>query len=445
MYVQSDRHHAVRQPSIGRLAVAILSVSLVTLLVAIPATRASANPPTPSITGPATVSALPAGEVEELLAGIPLGELNATQLTEALSKLPSLSTLSTVKLKEALANTIASLTNKNATVGKLLEPTEIVPTLEAELKKLLLPGELLSVLKGESLTTKLSSALGSLDPSQLLDKLLSSSTTPEQLLTQLFATLNPENLLGTTLTGEPFIKTTVGELAGNLGMTPATLAKELDTTTTEIPENAAALTAPLANGETLGVLKGIDAVTLGLLKNAEGAQSKETNNETTKEHSSSENNETTKENGGSEQKGTTKEGAGNGGSGNSASGNPGTTMITVNVPLLQSASTRSSPTAAGSAKKAGKIKILSHRVRGGTVTLVIQVPAAGKLALSGRGVKSVSRKPAKAERLTLRTTLTRARVTSLRRHPHKLRVKLEASFAIAGGSGSSAQLTVSFA
>ncbi len=441
MYAQFYKHHAVRQPSVGRLAIEILSVSLVTLLAAMPATRASASPSTPGIAVPATVSALPSGEVEELLAGIPLDELSATQLTEALSKLPSLSTLSTVKLKEALSNTIASLTNKNATVGKLLEPTEIVPTLEAELKKLLLPSELLSMLKGESLTTKLSGALGSLDPSQLLDKLLSSSTTPEQLLTQLFATLNPESLLGTTLAGEPFSKTTVGELAGDLGMTPATLAKELDTTTTEIPENATALTAPLTNGETLGVLKGLDAVTLGLLKNTGSELGKETNNETTKEHSSSEDKETTKENGGSEQKGTTKEGAGSGGSGDFA-----TTTITVSVPLTQGVP-NSSPltTVAGSAKKAGKIKILSHRVRGGTVTLVIQVPAAGELALSGKGVKSVRRKTAKAERLTLATTLTKASAASLRRHPHKLRVKLTASFGIAGVGGSSAKLTVSFA
>ncbi|HXP98531.1 MAG TPA: hypothetical protein VN845_00530, partial [Solirubrobacteraceae bacterium] len=306
----------------------MLSASLVALLAALPTTPATASPPTPSTTLTNPVSALPAGEVEKLLAGIPLSGLNATELAEALSKLPGLSTLPAGKLKEALSKVVEGLTNKNATVGELLDSTETVPTLETELGSLLSLQELLelpTLLKGKSLTTQLTEALGSLHPSELLDKALSSDGTPEQLLTQLFASLDLEPLLNTTLTGEPFDKTTVGELASKLGMTPATLDKELDTNTTELPETATALTTPLTDGKTLGVLDGLDAVTLGLLNSPEGKSGKEGG--AGQEGSDSEDKETTKETDNTEGPGAGKEGANNGSTGSSPTGSDTTTVI----------------------------------------------------------------------------------------------------------------------
>jgi hypothetical protein len=436
MYAQLNRHRVSRQPSVRRAGIATLCASLVAFLAALPAAPASAAPPKPSTSLPVTVSPLPTSEVEELLGEIPVSELNTAQLTEALSKLPALSTLPAGRLEDALRNTIEGLTNKNATVGELLDPADVVPTLGTELESLLSPLELLkleSLLGGESLATKLSDALSSLDASELLDTLLNSSGTPEQLLTQLFAKLNPEPLLGTTLTSEPFSKTTVGELAGELGMTPATLAKELGTTTTELPENATALTTPLTDGKTLGALDGLDAVTLGLLSKVEGITGKEAGKETSKESNNSENKDNSSEN-----KETTKQ---SGGSGGSQPAGTNTTMVVVNVPSAQSAPAQSS---AGSGKKAGAIRILSHHVKGATVTLVVQISGAGRVALGGKGVASVSRQTAKAERVTLRTTLTKAGVASMRRHRHKLAVKLKASFKPTGGSSSSASLTVHF-
>jgi hypothetical protein len=408
-----------------------LSVLLVALLGALPTASASASSSTPGITLPATVSGLPSGEVEKLLTDIPLGELSKTQLTEALSKLPGLGTLPANKLDEALTKTIESLTGKDATLGALLNPNEIVPTLETQLKKLLSLPELLSLL-GPNTKTKLTEALGSLNPSQLLDTLLGSSDKPEQLLTQLFGALNPETLktlLGTTLTGEPFTKMTVGELANQLEMTTTTLDKELGTTTEQLPEGATALTTPLTDGKTLGVLDGLDGVTLGLL--GSGSQEKTPGGESGSGGGSG-------GSGGNGGSGGTDSGAG---SPNGSSAAPGTTTVLVNVPLAQSAPTQSP----GATKKTGKIKILSHRVRGKNLTLVVQVPAAGKIALGGNGIKSLQRETAKAENVTLRTVLTKAAVASLRSHRHGLRVKLKASFKIAGGSSSSALLTVTFA
>jgi hypothetical protein len=394
---------------------------LIALLVALPTASASASA-SPGTTPPATVAAVPSGQVEELLSGISLKELSTTQLTEALSKLPGLSTLPAGKLKEALAKTVESLTGKGATLGKLLNPTEIVPTLETELKKLLSPSELLSLLKGENLTTKLTEALGSMTPSQLLDTLLGSTSKPEALLTQVFSGLNPEalkTLLGATLAGEPFSKITVGELAGKLGMTTETLTKELNTTTTQLPATAAALTAPLTNGKTLGVLNGLSKVVLGLLGS------------TSQEKPGGEG----PGGGGSGGSGGAGSGGGSGGPGGSGGGQGATTVL-VSVPLAHQRS---------STRKAGKIKIIRHHVKGKTVTLVVQVPTAGKVALSGNGVKTVRRETPTAERITLRTVLTRAGVASLRRHRHGLRIKLKASFKIADGSSSTAIVTVNFA
>jgi hypothetical protein len=143
---------------------------------------------------PASVSAVPSGEAEELLSGISLSDLNTAQLTEALSSLPGLSGFSPSKLNPALRKAIESLQVKNAKLGKLLEPSEVVPTLETELKKLLSVLELLSLLKGETLTSKLTAALGSLTPSELVDTLVSSSASPQTLLAQAFAGINTQAL-----------------------------------------------------------------------------------------------------------------------------------------------------------------------------------------------------------------------------------------------------------
>jgi uncharacterized membrane protein YgcG len=422
MHTQSPRCSATGNLVIRRLGTAALTIALIALLAAIPTTSADARSTSaaPSFTLPASVSGLPSGEVEKLLSEIPLGSLNQTQLTELLSKLPGLSGLEPVKLKEALTTTVESLVSKGATLGQLTSPTEVVPKLEAELNKLI---PLLGTVLGGNPTTKLTEALGSLTPSQLLGSLLSSAPKPEQLLGQALAALNPEKLqtlLGATLTGEPFAKTTVGELAGTLGMTAGTLASDLGKTTEQLPATALALTAPLTNGKTLGALNSLGGLSLSLL----GSSSQEKG----------------REGGGS---GSATGGSGSQGSGGSggSGGALGSTTLVVNSPLAA----RQTAAAGSGSKAAGKIRILSHRVQGRVATIVVRVPAAGNIALDGSGVRSVRREAAKAERVTLRAVLTRAGVASLRRRHNRLRVKLKASFKQAGGPSSSATVAVNFA
>jgi hypothetical protein len=74
-----------------------------------------------------------------------------------------------------------------------------------------------------------------------------------------------KGLLGSTLSGEPFTQTTVGDLAASLGTTAETLATDLGTTTKELPATAMALTTPLSNGNLLSLLDGLGGLSLSVL------------------------------------------------------------------------------------------------------------------------------------------------------------------------------------
>jgi hypothetical protein len=412
----------------------------------------------PDTASPVSVSALPEGEVEQLLSSVPLKDLSATQLSGVLSQLPGLSGLPAGHLQEALTKSIEGLAGKGDTLGQLASSPELVTKLEGQLDSLLSISELLSFLSGQSLSSVLTSALGSLDSSEMLSGLLSSSAEPEQLIEQVLAAPSPgklQALLGTTLTGEPFASGTVGELASNLGMTPEALAKDLNTTSSQLPASAMALTAPLTDGKTLGVLNGLDGVDLGLLgvKSGElpeapgGAEgpgsgsggSGDGSGESTggaggPGSGSAGSGDSTGGSGGSSGGGAAGSGATSGSDG--APGTPTNNTLIVNY-LPGQSSLKQSP-------RAKTIKILRCRVKGDKVTIVVQVPAAGRLSVSAMHVRSVSKRAGKTGRLTLRADLTKAGIASLRSHRRRLKVKLRASFKLAGGRISYASRTVVF-
>jgi hypothetical protein len=244
---------------------------------------------------------------------------------------------------------------------------------------------------------------------------LSSSSEPEALIKQLLGALNPatlESLLGTTLAGEPFSKLTLGSLAGSLGTTPEALAGDLGTSPEQLPASAMALTAPLTDGKTLGVLDGHEGLDLGVIAPS-GA-------------------------------GTAGAPGGSGGTGGTSTGTPAGTTILVSMPA--STPTALAPTATAVAvavTPAGKLRIVSHKVKGKVATIVVQSPAAGKLTLGANGIVSSSHQTAKAETVTLRAVLAKAGVASLRKH-HRLKVTLKVSFKQAGGPSSSATVAVTF-
>jgi hypothetical protein len=396
---------------------------------------ASAVGATPDTSAPVSVSALPAGEVEEVLSSIPLKDLTATQLSEVLSHRVGLSALPTGPLREALTKTIEGFTAKDDTLGQLVSSSELPSKLETQLNELLSPSDLLSLLKGQSLSSVLTKALGSLHASQMLGGLLTSAAEPEQLIGQALATSNPEKLkalLGTTLTGEPFSEGTVGELASEVGTTPEGLAKDLNTTESQLPATAMALTAPLSNGKTLGVLDAVEGLDLGVLGSTK---------EETPEGSGGGSGGSGGGSGGSggNSGGSGGGSGGSGGAGGGSSGTPASTTIVVNLPgqstTALSTSTKTTP---------AKIEILSRKTRGDAITIVVRVPSAGKLTLTGSGVKTVSKQADKAERVTLRTVLTKAGAASLLKHGHRLKVELNASFKETAGPSASTGTTVGF-
>ena len=394
----------------------LLGVLVGALLAALPAAPVAAAAPAPEI------APIPAPSAEEVLNEIPLGDLNLTELSELLARRPGLEDLPEGALKDTIEEVLEVLAGEGDTIGNLGEPAQLAPKVEEAIEGLLSHTELVNLLKGEGLDEVLTGALGSLDPTQLVFELVASSGHPEEVITQALDAVDPETLesaIGSTLAGEPFSKTSVGELASSYGTTESGFTEAMGTSSEQLPPTAMALTAPLSNGKTLGVLEGAEGLSLATLT-GEGAG------------------------GGTGGLGGVGGVGGRGGAG----GNLGETLtggtspsstIVINVP----SPTGSTPAAGAAA--AGKLKVISHKVKGRTATVVVQVPGPGRLSLSGRRVKSVTEQTAASERATIKTTLTKAGVAQRRRHPKGITVRLKVSFKPVSGSASAAVATARFA
>jgi hypothetical protein len=388
--------------------------------------------PRPSAVEPAPVSALAPGEVEEVLDIVPLSELPTGRLSETLAGLPGLGALPEGSLRTGLTEAIEQLEGKGDTLGQLLDSGELASKLQTKLSELLTLQELTelpSLLQGKSLSSVLDTALGSVGARQVLGELLASAGDPEQLIERVLGASNPESLqalLGSTLAGEPFTASTEEEVAQSAGTTAEGLASDLDTTTSQLPANAMALTAPLSDGKTLGVLDALDGLDLGVLgtpheEAPEGAGGGS---------------------GGAGGGGSNGSAGGSGGSGGAGAGSstaPDGVTLVVNEPAAQGAAAPRQSTVVALAK----VKILEHKRRGDVVTLLVQVPAAGRLTIAGRDLRSVSKQTDKAERVTLSTALTKAALASLRRHRRSTRLTLDAYFAGVDGQSSKASAAVS--
>jgi hypothetical protein len=460
MHARPHRWSATGHIAVRRLSAVALSSSLIALLAAIPAGSASASPPAAgsTLTLPVGVSGLPALSTEalkEIASGVPLSDLEVPQLTKLLASLPGISGLSGLSglggakgLEQALTTAIDQVAGGGGKLGELLTPATLAPKLESALDSALGPilgpqlKSLVELLLHKSPTAAITEGLGSLNLNELLGSLLHEAQDPALLIEQLLGALSPtklEGLLGSTLTGEPFSKTTVGELATTIGTTTQALGEDLGTT---LSSTTMALTAPLTNGKLLNVLDELGGLKLSLLSGTEGTGGGEGKGGS----------------GGSGGSGSGSGGSGSGSGGSSGSGTsgtengsstPGATTVAVSLPLTEVVSAaQPSPASRPNAVKAkaiAKIKILSHHVHGKVVTIVVQVSAAGKVTLSGGHLTSASRKAGASERLTLKGTLTRAGTASLRKHRNRLKVALRASFKPTSGPSSSATVTVTFA
>ncbi len=263
--------------------------------------------------------------------------------------------------------------------GELVKALETATHLPvADLIETLLKGSPAHVLEEGLDTTSLS---------ELLAHLLGGAGDPTALIDKLTEALNPQalqSLLGSLPSGEPLQNHDVAELASALSETPEALAQTLGQTASSLPATAAAVTHALADGNELALVKGTEGLGVALLtKGTEGV-----------------------------------DGAGLGNTGSGTGGN------------------------GGSGAPGGKLKILSHSVHGNRATLVVQVPSAGRLTVAGAGFAKVTREAAKAERMTVQTTLTKARAASLRKHHRATKLELTGTFAPVSGAHSTAATSV---
>lgn len=252
---------------------------------------------------------------------------------------------------------------------------------------------------------------GTLTPTQLqalLQELLGglSPAAISEVVTRAIATLTPEQAheaLVDLLQTLPFTATTVGKLAESLGMSAENLASSLGTTAAALPEGASTLTAPLTSGRTLTLAGGPGGLSMGVLGGAEGGGS-----------------------------------GGAGGAGSQSSGVPSLSTLVVNVPTASPARAPSKH----STRAAKRVKIVRSRRHGRKLFVTVKVSSAGRLTLSGKGLRRVSRTVTKPGRVTLRTTLTRAEMASLRRHRVHKRIKIKVTLKPKRGAASVAKRRV---
>jgi hypothetical protein len=385
------------------------------------------------------LGALNPGQLSTLLGNLPLS-LNGDQLAQLLAGLSG--TLNTEQL--------GSLQSVLAPVTGILSTGELTD-LQTDLKDLLSglsTGNLSSIL--ETLKSTLSGAqltqlegllgnLGSLSLPELktqLETLLTGLTGNQLsgLLSTLLGKLEPgdvQPVLTDLLGNLPLSPKNAGELAGEFGTSVEELSSDLGTSLTSATP---ALTSTLGKeGPVLSLLSDLSGLKLDLLSGEKPAGEKGGNGG----------------NGGSGGSGGSGEGTENtsqggpSGNNNSAGGssNPPAQTITV---VLPASIVASGTTKAAAAKALAKVKIISHKVKGNVATLVLQVPAAGKVKVSGAHVTKVSRTVGKAERVTIKVKLTRAGVASLKRHKKLLRVVLKALFTPKSGPTSSAVTSTKF-
>jgi hypothetical protein len=394
----------------SRLAVSVTGLSAVALLAAMPVGASAGE----SQVTPASVN-INSGELANIDVSA-LG-LESSELASALVKLPALSTVPTGTLDSLIA-----LLPTNSTIQDLLAEVKAATGVEVT------TGEAIGVVLSDAaanpdvlshLLTEVTSLLRGTPQAAALEALLTnliSGLTPtqlEQLEGQLGTTGSPTEL-PTTLAGrlangelDSELATVLGELgstaattgsqaATTVGMTAGKLASELGLGE-EALEAASGTTTPLGSlGGVLDSLASPTGLTLATVPSTPGA--------------------TTTTNGGS------------------------TTTSNTSITSTSTSTTPGAGTPGKSSAARGKVKIISHSVKGRMLVLVVHVPSAGETTVTGAHTRSEHRKSNGAGTMTLEIPLTNAAIADVRRR-HKLKLQLKAAFRPASGAPSTASAT----
>jgi hypothetical protein len=337
--------------------------------------------------------------------------LESSELASALAKAPALSTLPTGTLDSLIAGLptnstlqdvlaeVKAATGVEVTTGEALGVVLGNAAANPDVLSHLL-GEVASLLHGTpqagALETVLTNLISGLTPAQL-----------QQLESQLGATGSPAELAG-ALAGKLANGELDGELAtvlGELGTTAASTGSQAATTAgmtagklaSELGMGEAALKAasgtstPLGSlGGFLDTLAGPAGLTLATVPSSPGS--------------------TTTTNGGS-------------------------TTTSTSTTSASTSTTTPAATADKSSAVTGKVKIISHRLKRHMLVLVVRVPSAGELTVTGAHAKRELRRSTRAETMTLDVPLTNAAVADVR-HRHKLKLRLQAAFKPVSGAAS---------
>ncbi|MFZ2050749.1 MAG: hypothetical protein WAU69_07440 [Solirubrobacteraceae bacterium] len=432
-----------------------LSTSLLGVLAALPACPASASSISGALRGSAQIHQssttpsytlegnLSGEQLKELLSKLPVktGPLSPAQLATVLSHLPPLQALAIPHLEEALKQSLESSGAGAMLEEALKNPSNLASTVLQSVKGLLSLSELLKLelLLGKPPAQALQEALEKVDAGELLHELLGTGTEgPGKALEALLKALPASTLeapLGSGLATEPVTEQTVEELAGELGTNATDLAQSADETTSELPASAKALTTPLADGKVLSVLDGADKAIMGTLGTL------------TPEGGSGEGKGSGSGSGSGGGSGGSGSGSSSGGSGASGSGSggsggpggPGGAGVVVEIP--SSSSTQAGTASSG---KGGRVRLIGHSVHDGIATLVFSVPSAGALTLRNGDIRPITRRVGHAGRVRIQARLSRAGKTALRRHHHRLQLRLNASFTPSHGARSSLSAALLF-
>lgn len=403
-----------------RLGAIALSLTVAALLAAMPsaatASPVSVTPASVNVTsgelGTIKVNALglSSGQLASVLATIPaLNAVPTGTLTPIIAGLPTSSL-------QTLLNAIKTATGIEVTVGEttqvLLGDAVTNPTVLANL----LAG-VTSLLNGGpqagALQEVVENLIDGLTPAQLqqLETSLGITGDPAELASSLLAKLAAHEVpsieaLSTLLGGLGTTAATTGaQLAGAAGTSPSALSGLL-----AIPESL--LGAASGTTTPIGPLNGLLTV-LGS-PGGEGGEGGLTVGTVPRATTSSTGSSTT----------------------NSTTTNSSTTAAP--APAAPAA-----VAPAASKKAPAGVKIISHKVKGHVLTLVVKTPLAGKLAVAATHLKGKSEKLAKAQTVTFRLTLTKAAAASVSHH-RKMIVKVKVSFRPAIGAASSASTTAHF-
>jgi hypothetical protein len=402
---RTNRPHSLLR---SRLAVFVPAISVVAVLAAMPVgASAGGTPVTPASVN---VNSAELANIDVSALG-----LESSELASALAKLPALSAVPTGTLDSLIA-----LLPTNSTLHELLAEVKAATGVEVTTGEAVgvvlsdaaanpdvlahLLGQVASLLHGTpqagALEAVLTNLISGLTPTQI-----------EQLEGQLAATGSPAELAGTladrlangelaselaSVLGElgTTAGTTGGEAATTVGMTAGKLASELGLGE-EALKAASGTTTPLGSvGGVLDSLAGPAGLTVATVPSTPGS--------------------TTTTDGGS--------------------------TTTNNSSMTSSSTSSTTPGAATPGKSStapGKVKIIRQSVKGHVLVLVVHVPSAGELTVTGAHTRRELRKSNRAGTMTLAVPLTNAAIADVRRR-HKLKLQLKATFRPLSGVASAA-------